>query len=172
MVAERRWSPLLSACKSTSAVHTSPTLADQDPVTEINPYHPPQATDAVESLEAIAIRRIRPSTTGLILMLSVQSFGYAVAGVVALAMLVLGETVDATLLGVSFAVVHFFVMIFMIRSMLNVRRLRGLRNGRLAAGLACIPFVSPAIWIGIPLGVWLALVLFKQDVAAAFESRA
>ncbi|WDQ14942.1 hypothetical protein [Rhodopirellula sp. P2] len=102
-------------------------------------------------------------------MLSVQSFGYAIAGIVALAMLALGETVDATLFGICFAVVHFFAMIFMIQSMRHVRRLQGLRNGRIAAGLACIPFISPAIWIGIPLGIWLSVILFKDDVAAAFH---
>lgn len=147
--------------------HRSPI---QESVIESNPYAPPQAAVAVRSPKANAIRRIRPSTTGLILMLSVQSFGYAVAGVVALAMLALGETVDATFFGICFAVVHFFAMIFMIRSMQNVRRLQGLRNGRIAAGLASIPFVSPAIWIGIPLGVWLFVVLFKRDVAAAFHT--
>ena len=103
-------------------------------------------------------------------MLSVQSVGYAIAGIVALAMLALGETVDATLFGICFAVVHFFTMIFMIQSMRNVRRLHGLHNGRIAAGLACVPFISPAIWIGIPLGIWLSVVLFKKDVAAAFHA--
>ena len=142
----------------------------QELVIESNPYAPPQAADAFTSAEANAIRRIRPATTGLILMLSVQSLGYALASVVALAMLTFGMTVNATFLGISFAVVHFFAMIFMIQSMRNVRRLQGLRNGRIAAGLACIPFVSPAIWIGIPLGVWLIVVLLNRDVAAAFQS--
>jgi hypothetical protein len=138
-------------------------------VIELNPYNPPQTFDAVESRDATAIRRIRPPTTGLIFMLSVQSFGYAIAGIVALAMLALGETVDATLFGICFAVVHFFAMIFMIQSMRHVRRLQGLHNGRIAAGLACVPFISPAIWIGISLGIWLSVVLFKNDVAAAFH---
>ena len=137
---------------------------------ESNPYAPPQDDNPVRSPEANAIRSIRPSTTGLILMLSVQSFGYAIAGVVASAMLAFGKTVDATFSGICFAVVHFSAMIFMIRSMRNVRRLHGLRNGRIAAGLACIPFVSPAIWIGIPLGIWLSVVLSKKDVAAAFDT--
>jgi uncharacterized membrane protein YhaH (DUF805 family) len=139
-------------------------------VIESNPYAPPQIAEAVKSPEEIAIRRIRPSTTGLILMLSVQSFGYAIAGVVAVAMLALGETVGATTFGICFAVAHFFAMIFMIRSMRRVRRLQDLRNGRIAAVLACIPFVSPAIWIGIPLGIWLSVVLFKKDVATAFDT--
>ncbi|MEZ6101572.1 MAG: hypothetical protein R3E01_21775 [Pirellulaceae bacterium] len=77
---------------------------------------------------------------------------------------------DVTLFGVCFAVGHFFAMIFMIRSMRRIRRLEGLRSGRVAAGLACVPFVSPLIWIGIPLGIWLSFVLSKQDVAAAFHS--
>jgi len=103
-------------------------------------------------------------------MLSIQSIGYAVAGVMALGALVLGRPVDASLFGVCFAVVHFFAMIFMIRSMRRVRRLQCLRDGRVAAGLACIPFVSPAIWIGIPLGVWLSVILSKHDVASAFNT--
>ncbi|MDX1927468.1 MAG: hypothetical protein SFV81_13180 [Pirellulaceae bacterium] len=103
-------------------------------------------------------------------MLSVQSLGYALAGVAVLVMLTVGMTINATFLGIAFAVFHFFAMIFMIQSMRNVRCLRGLRNGRIAAGLACVPFVSPAIWIGIPLGVWLVVVLLDRDVAAAFQS--
>ncbi|ELP33243.1 hypothetical protein RBSWK_02810 [Rhodopirellula baltica SWK14] len=88
----------------------------------------------------------------------------------AVAMLALGETVGATTFGICVAVAHFFAMIFMIRSMRRVRRLQDLRNGRIAAVLACIPFVSPAIWIGIPLGIWLSVVLFKKDVAEAFDT--
>jgi len=103
-------------------------------------------------------------------MLAVQSFGYGVAGVMALGALALGRPVDASLLGACFAVVHFFTMVFMIRSMRRIRRLQGLRDGRVAAGLACVPFVTPAIWIGIPLGVWLSVILSKHDVAAAFHA--
>lgn len=103
-------------------------------------------------------------------MLSVQSFGYALAAAIALGAMALRMPVDATFFGVCFAVMHFSLMIFMIRSMRRVRRLQGLRNGRIAAGLACIPFVSPAIWIGIPFGIWLSVVLSKQDVAAVFQS--
>lgn len=137
---------------------------------ESNPYAPPQTGEAVNSPEENAIRGIRSSTTELILMLSVQLFGYAIAGVVAVAMLGLGETVRATTFGICFAVAHFFAMIFMIRSMRRVRRLQELRNGRIAAVMACIPFVSPAIWICIPLGIWLSVVLFNKEVAAAFDT--
>jgi hypothetical protein len=37
-----------------------------------------------------------------------------------------------------------------------------------AAVLACVPMISPMIWIGIPFGVWAVIVLRRPSVRAAF----
>jgi hypothetical protein len=39
-----------------------------------------------------------------------------------------------------------------------------------AAILACIPMISPMIWIGIPFGIWALIVLRRKDVRAAFAA--
>ena len=137
-----------------------------------NPYASPQSSHVDVPLEAAAIRKIRPPTTGLMVMLVIQSVGYVFAGVIALGEWVLGEPVGATIIGACLAVLHFFAMAFMIRAMCRIRRLQDLRNGRFAAVLACVPFITPAIWIGIPLGVWLSIILSNDDVAEAFSKHA
>jgi hypothetical protein len=39
---------------------------------------------------------------------------------------------------------------------------------RVTALVACIPMVTPFIWIGVPFGIWSAILLFRKDVAAKF----
>ena len=44
--------------------------------------------------------------------------------------------------------------------------------GRVAAFMACIPFVTPFTVVGIPFGIWAMSLLKQPDVLAAFESAA
>jgi hypothetical protein len=50
------------------------------------------------------------------------------------------------------------------------RRLGNRSAARTAAILACIPFCTPCIVVGIPFGIWGLMVLSQSDVRAAFES--
>jgi hypothetical protein len=40
-----------------------------------------------------------------------------------------------------------------------------------AAILACIPFLTPIIYYGIPLGIWMLLALLRKDVKAWFDAQ-
>jgi hypothetical protein len=42
------------------------------------------------------------------------------------------------------------------------------RVAQIAAMIACVPFLSPAIWLGIPFGIWALIVLQRKDVRRAF----
>ena len=51
-----------------------------------------------------------------------------------------------------------------------MRRTVNYRVALLAAIMACIPVVSPWIFLGIPFGIWALVVLCRRDVRAAFDS--
>lgn len=50
----------------------------------------------------------------------------------------------------------------------QMRRMRYLTICRTAAIMACIPFLTPMIVLGIPLGIWAAVVLFQKSTAEEF----
>ena len=39
-----------------------------------------------------------------------------------------------------------------------------------AAVVACVPFLSPWIFLGIPFGIWALAILWRRDVRAAFDA--
>lgn len=49
-----------------------------------------------------------------------------------------------------------------------MRYMRSLHICRAAAVVACIPFLSPVVVLGIPLGIWAAVVLFQKRTAEEF----
>lgn len=51
----------------------------------------------------------------------------------------------------------------------QMRRMRSLQLCRAAAIVACIPFLSPVIALGIPLGIWAAVVLFQKSTTEEFN---
>ena len=40
-----------------------------------------------------------------------------------------------------------------------------------AAVLASIPMLTPAMWCGVPLGIWTLLVLHRKDIKMVFAAR-
>lgn len=52
-----------------------------------------------------------------------------------------------------------------------MRRGRNCRLSIAAAVIACIPFLSPWVFLGIPFGIWALVVLLRRDVRAAFDDR-
>jgi hypothetical protein len=51
----------------------------------------------------------------------------------------------------------------------RMRQLRSLRFCRVAAAVACLPYVSPIICVTIPFGLWGLIVLFLPSVAKEFD---
>ena len=58
--------------------------------------------------------------------------------------------------------------IFIAYGSFQMRRLRRYRLCCWAARLACIPFLTPLIWMGVPLGIWALIVLRRPGVRARF----
>lgn len=52
---------------------------------------------------------------------------------------------------------------------IEMLRLRSYAVARTAMVLACIPVLSPLAFIGIPFGIWGAVVLWKPHITAEFE---
>ncbi|MEM8670397.1 MAG: hypothetical protein AAGG48_22925 [Planctomycetota bacterium] len=137
---------------------------------ESNPYQPPiEQSSLCDSREA-TIRRIRGPSTGIILLLIIQIVGYCIAGLILSIELLTRNMSPASPLEIVLAVGHVAITAFMLRAMVSIRRLRHLRSGRVAAGLACIPMVSPLFWVGIPFGIWLSVVLASSETASEFAN--
>ncbi|WP_168567300.1 hypothetical protein [Crateriforma spongiae] len=136
---------------------------------DANPYQPPTIPNGVASHREEVARKLLAPTTGLALMLWLQLAGYVIAGTVAIATFAIGSSVGASPIEILLAFIHFFVMLYMVRSIGRVRRLSSLRDGRISAGLACIPIVTPWIWLGIPLGIWLSSILWRRSTVSAFS---
>lgn len=49
--------------------------------------------------------------------------------------------------------------------------LESYRMARVGSILACIPFVTPFIWLGIPFGIWALRLLADSEVRGAFPDR-
>jgi hypothetical protein len=54
----------------------------------------------------------------------------------------------------------------------NMRQGTRYRWAYAAAVLASIPMLTPALYWGIPLGIWALIVLHRKDVKAVFAARA
>ena len=69
----------------------------------------------------------------------------------------------------SFVLFATWVMPAMIYWAYRMIWLRDLLISRGLAIAACIPFLSPMIVLGIPVGIWLVFVLFQPTTAAVFK---
>ncbi|MEM6473885.1 MAG: hypothetical protein AAF802_30295 [Planctomycetota bacterium] len=49
--------------------------------------------------------------------------------------------------------------------------LESYRMARVGSILACVPFVTPFIWLGIPFGIWALRLLADAEVRGAFPDR-
>jgi hypothetical protein len=62
------------------------------------------------------------------------------------------------------------VSLFHIFGAICMRRGTNYKVALISAILGCIPFLSPAIYFGIPFGIWALVVLRRPDVRAAFAA--
>ena len=136
----------------------------------INPYQAPTLETPTADSRTQAAHKIKGPSTGLILLLSLQILGYVIGAFVTVAGIFFGLPSDTSLIEIGLALAHFAVMLFMLWALLQIRQLRHLRAGRIAAGLACIPMVAPWIWVGIPFGIWLSIFLARPSTVEAFAT--
>lgn len=52
----------------------------------------------------------------------------------------------------------------------QARKLRSYHWALTASILSCIPLLSPLVYLGIPFGVWMLIVLLRKDVRELFDA--
>lgn len=69
-------------------------------------------------------------------------------------------------------VLYALVQCFQLFGAIRMWQFRSLRICYLAALMASIPFLASGIWMGMPFGIWAAIVLFMPSTAKEFDSKA
>ncbi len=64
-----------------------------------------------------------------------------------------------------------FANLLVLLGGISMFRMNSLTNSRVAAIICCTPICSPLIVIGIPIGLWAALILFSKQYSVHFRSR-
>lgn len=143
---------------------------------EVNPYQSPAEAASEPVAQEPATRKLRGPTMGLILLSGMSLIG-CLLGVLALPVTVLEK---AYLLGVidyqniGLAVLEFFLILpnsVILYGAYQARKGKAYRWAMAAAILGCIPILSPGLYFGIPLGIWMLIVLRRTDVRACFATK-
>ncbi|WP_254508306.1 hypothetical protein [Anatilimnocola floriformis] len=131
----------------------------------INPYESPQGIElSVETAEDQMIPALRGPSMGLLLLAGMQSLN-----VLTIPIWLYQFFAGANVMEPALITLMSLPSIFICFAALRMRQMRSLRLCRVAAIMACIPFVTPTIVVGIPFGIWATVVLFRSSTAAAFE---
>jgi hypothetical protein len=135
----------------------------------MNPYAPSisNPTLRVDSREAIKARVSRPATA-LIIMASIQSVFVAIYLVSAVVIVVRGGSVADDIIGLAVGCVQFICLILIAIGAAKLAFLESHRLARVGSLLACIPFITPFMLVGIPFGVWALRLLADPTIRGAF----
>ncbi len=143
---------------------------------EINPYMAPLAPSNGERGRREIVHALRIPSIGM-LVLSLIWCCFAAMFVTVFAMLFIREFLESgSARGVVIpkdeaAEALIFVSSFFIAfGAWCMRRTIHYRVAVAAAVIACIPFLTPWIVLGIPFGIWALVVLRRKDVRAAFTA--
>jgi hypothetical protein len=137
----------------------------------INPYSPP-ASDLVPEPDGrakIKARLARPATA-LIVMASIHSAMLSLIFVPAALTVLQGGSINDFL---NFCISGFQLTMLIIIAVgaAKMGYLESLLMARIGAFLACLPFVSPFIILGIPFGIWSLKLLSETAVQDAFGKK-
>ncbi|WP_238383253.1 hypothetical protein, partial [Rubripirellula obstinata] len=134
-----------------------------------NPYAPPpeHAVPDADSTTSIRTRVSRPATA-LIVMASIQSVFVAIYLVSAAVVVARGGSVSHDYVGLAIATIQLTGLVLISIGGAKLGFLESLTLARLGASLACIPFITPFVFVGIPFGVWSLRLLADPSVRAAF----
>lgn len=111
---------------------------------------------------------LRGPSMGLLVLAGMQSFN----AVLSLPVVIIEYFAGGQPLQMALVTLVSLPSIVIFIGALRMRQMRSLRFCRVAAIMACIPIITPTVVVGIPLGIWATLVLFKPNTAAAFEQPA
>ncbi|TWU32666.1 hypothetical protein Q31b_58240 [Novipirellula aureliae] len=134
-----------------------------------NPYAPPTSNITLrgDPRDAIKARVSRPATA-LIIMSSIQSVFVGIYLVSAAVIVVRGGTVLDDAIGLTIGCLQFICLILIAVGAAKLGFLESYRLARLGSMLACIPFITPFMLIGIPFGIWSLRLLSDPLVRDAF----
>jgi hypothetical protein len=143
----------------------------------LNPYESPQPAKELPGLpiEENVLPSLRGPSLGLVLLSGLQFFPLVVAPFIAIAKILSSprlwfapwESEDLWIAAVQ--MLSGLGSIYIFYGALQMRQTKNLTVCRRAAILACIPFLSPSIVLGIPFGIWATVVLFRKSVADEFN---
>jgi uncharacterized membrane protein required for colicin V production len=136
-----------------------------------NPYAPPtdDTTLHADSREAIRDRLSRPATA-LIIMASIQSVFVTIYLVSAAVAVARGGSVSDDIFGLAVGCLQLVGLILIAVGAAKLGFLESYRLARMGSVLACIPFITPFIVIGIPLGIWSLRLLAEPAIRDAFPN--
>lgn len=134
-----------------------------------NPYAPPSEISPQHSgtRQAVFSRVSRPATA-LIIMASIQSAMIAIVLVSSLVVYAREGSVPGGVVALSLYGAQMLGLIVIAIGAAKLGFLESRKLAMLGACLACIPFITPFVFVGIPFGVWALRLLRDPTVAAAF----
>lgn len=134
-----------------------------------NPYAPPisNVPRSVDDRDAIKARVSRPATA-LIVMASIQSVFLAIYLVSWAIVVARSGSVSGVSVGVAVVCLQFVCTVLIAIGAAKLGFLESHRLARLGSLLACVPFVTPFIIVGIPFGIWSLRLLADPSVRQAF----
>lgn len=139
-----------------------------------NPYSPPQQVDnELHGGDPIGLakRRLARPATALIIMASIESVMVAIQLVSRLIFLWTTPLDSIAWTKLTFETILFVAMITIAVGAAKMGFLESLVMARVAGILACIPIITPFLWLGIPFGIWSLWLLGRPEIQAAFSLR-
>jgi hypothetical protein len=135
-----------------------------------NPFAPPTTTDVMSLTPlADAKRRLARPATALIIMSSIHAVLLSIALVNMVLQFVFRGLAIEALLPLTATIFQFLLLIFISIAAAKMGFLESYKLGQIGALFACIPFVTPFTFLGIPFGIWAYVLLSKPEIKAAFE---
>jgi len=143
---------------------------ERHPLIDPNPYAAPttRIDPTLDIVETAKPRLARPATA-LVAMASIQSVFPAILLVCGMVDLMAGRLSGTESLPLLIALAQISSLIVIAIGAAKMGFLESYAMGRTAAILACIPFVTPFVFIGIPFGVWSLRLLADPEIIRAFH---
>jgi len=137
----------------------------------INPYSPPTSNPELnQDPRDLAKSRLSRPATALIIMASIHSVFVTIVLVSNAVAFASSNFHFDNAIDTALASIQLISLILIAIGGAKMAFLESLPLARLGAVLACIPFLSPFIVLGIPFGIWALLLLNNPDNQAFFPS--
>ncbi len=136
-----------------------------------NPYAPP-TTELERNAEYAKIRRrVSRPATALLVMASIHAVFVTIHLVSAGFVYFQRAGSGFSLLMTCLAAAQLFGLIVISIGAAKLGVLQSYRMASMGSILACIPLVTPFVWLGIPFGIWALRLLADAEVRGAFPDR-